>query len=335
MSPESDGHQDEPPERRAREWIVEQLDRAGLRSVGPMGEPRIRPWSIVIHVPTDGSAVWFKANRAQTGYEPALANVLARRAPEVVLTPIATDLDRGWSLFPDGGPILRSFPDDDVLRHWERVLPAYSDLQRQLSVRVGELTAAGVPDERPERLPGLFSELLDETDVLFVERPDGLSPAEFSRLRRCGPALAVRCDILATSGIAPTVDHGDLHDGNIFVRDDRYAIFDWGDASIAHPFASLLVTMSALGARYQVASDAPVLQRLRDAYLEPWTDRFSRAELLELTANAVAVAPINRALSWERGLSAVPPDLRGEYREAVPGWLRELIDAPATGQPSP
>lgn len=79
--------------RRAREWIGEQLDRAGLRGVGQLGEPRVRPWSIVIHVPTDGGAVWFKANRAQTVYEPALANVLARQAPDIVLTPIATDLD--------------------------------------------------------------------------------------------------------------------------------------------------------------------------------------------------------------------------------------------------
>ncbi len=335
MSSESDGHHDEPPGRRAREWIVEQLDRAGLRSVGQMGEPRVRPWSIVIQVPTDGSAVWFKANRAQTVYEPALANVLARHAADVVLTPIATDLDRGWSLLPDGGPILRSFSDDAVLGHWERVLPAYADLQQQLTVRVGELTAGGVPNERPERLPELFSELLDKTEVLFVEEPDGLSPEEFAQLRRFRPALAARCDILAASGIAPTIDHGDLHDGNIFVQDDRYAIFDWGDASVTHPFASLLVTMSALGARYQVASDAPVLQRLRDAYLEPWTGQFSRAELVELAAHAVSVAPVNRARSWERALSAIPPAERGEYREAVPGWLRELIDAPATGQPSP
>ena len=79
-------------------------------------------------------------------------------------------------------------------------------------------------------------------------------------------------------------------------------MFDWGDASLTHPFASLLVTMSALGARYGVSSDAPVLQRLRDAYLEPWTGTHARPELVELAAHAVALAPINRALSWERAL---------------------------------
>ena len=334
MPPETIGPHDDPLDHRAREWIIGRLDHAGLRCVGEMGEPRVRPWSIVIRVPTDDGAAWFKANRAQTTYEPALISVLARRAPDVVLTPIATDVERGWSLLPDGGPILRSFPDEDVLEHWERVLPAYADLQMKLSPRVGELTAAGVPDERPHRIPELFFGLLDKTDVLFVEEPDGLRREEFARLRQLGSALATRCDVLAHSGIAPTVDHSDLHDGNVFVQDGSYAVFDWGDASLTHPFASLLVTMSALGARYGVSSDAPVLRRLRDAYLEPWTGIHARPELVELAAHAVALAPINRALSWERALSAVPPAERGEYREAVPGWLRELIDTP-TGQPSP
>ena len=138
--------------------------------------------------------------------------------------------------------------------------------------------------------------------MLFVEEPDGLRPEEFARLRQLGSALATRCDVLAHSGIAPTVDHSDLHDGNVFVQDGSYAVFDWGDASLTHPFASLLVTMSALGARYGVSSDAPVLQRLRDAYLEPWTGTHARPELVELAAHAVALAPINRALSWERAL---------------------------------
>ena len=110
MPPETIGPHDDQLDHRAREWIIGRLDHAGLRCVGEMGEPRVRPWSIVIRVPTDDGAVWFKANRAQTTYEPALINVLARRAPEVVLTPIATDVERGWSLLPDGGPILRSFP---------------------------------------------------------------------------------------------------------------------------------------------------------------------------------------------------------------------------------
>jgi hypothetical protein len=60
-----------------------------------------------------------------------------------------------------------------------------------------------------------------------------------------------------------------------------------------------------------------------------------RSGVSPAAAHAVSVAPINRARSWERALSAVPPAERGEYREAEPGWLRELIDTPAASQPSP
>jgi Phosphotransferase enzyme family len=315
------------PGPAARRWIAAQLTEAGRQYAGEIGEPRVRPWSIVVQVATDDGSVWFKANRAQTTYEPALLGVLVQRVPGMVLTPLAIDVDRGWSLLPDGGPILRSFPDDTVLRHWERVLPAYAQLQRDLAAHLEDLTTAGVPDERPARLPELFALLLDQTDVLLVGEPDGLSPVELDQLRSVGPALTASCKVLADSAIPSTVDHGDLHDGNVFVTAAGPAVFDWGDACVTHPFASLLVTMSALRARFDLAPDAPALARLRDAYLEPWTAFHNRSELAELASLAVAIAPLNRALSWGRALSAVPPAYQREYRDAVPGWLRDLLPA--------
>jgi Phosphotransferase enzyme family len=322
---------DDPPGGEAREWIREQLDRAGRRLVGTMDETRVRPWSVVVRIRTGDGAAWFKANRAQTTYGPALVRLLTQHAPDLVLAPIATDVERGWSLMPEGGPILRSFPDDAVLRHWERLLPAYAELQRTLALQVGELTAAGVPDERPERLPELLATILDMTQVLLVDKPSGLRTEEVVRLRELVPAFAQRCAILAGSRIAPTVDHGDLHDGNVFVRDDSHAVFDWGDACVARPFASLLVTVRMIAARYGLASDAPALARLRDAYLEAWTATHTRRELVRLAAVAIAVAPLSRARAWVRALSDIPPAERGDNRDAVPGWLRELL----TVQPSP
>ncbi|HEY9376007.1 MAG TPA: phosphotransferase [Jiangellaceae bacterium] len=294
-----------------------------------MDRPRIRPWSTVVRILTDNGAVWFKANHAQTTYEAGLVRELVRQAPELVLGPIATEVEQGWMLLPDGGPILRSYPDDAVLGHWERLLPEYAELQQALSARTNDLITMGVPDDRPESMPRLLTTLLDRTEVLLVDEPEGLSADEFDRLRELSPALAARCAILASSGIAASVDHGDLHDGNVFVRAGGYAVFDWGDTSVAHPFCSLLVTMSAIRARYDLAPNATALARLRDAYLEPWTGGHTRSELIELATVATAVAPLNRARSWERALNAVPAAERGDYRDAVPGWLRELLPQPS------
>jgi len=97
------------------------------RWIGPgADEPRIRPWSTVLCIATDNGSVWFEANGPGTTYEPWLVSALADWAPGHVLEPVAIDPDRGWSLLPDGGPILRSLPDDEVLARWESILPEYA-----------------------------------------------------------------------------------------------------------------------------------------------------------------------------------------------------------------
>ena len=54
------------PEWRAEveTWISERLAHAALTATGPIEQPRVRPWSTQLVVPTDGGTVWFKANCA-------------------------------------------------------------------------------------------------------------------------------------------------------------------------------------------------------------------------------------------------------------------------------
>ncbi|MFF5175578.1 phosphotransferase [Micromonospora sp. NPDC000089] len=310
--------------RSALDWVIARLGRDGRTVTGPV-EPRQRPWSLVWRVPTDAGPFWFKANNRGTRHEAALLAELARLAPDAVLTPLAVDVDRGWTLLPDGGPSLRDVlaGDRDVSR-WERVLPAYAQLQRRTAGRVDALLAAGVPDHRPEALPELFTALLADEESLRPGAPDGLPMAAYDRLRAHRAAFARDCRRLAGYGVPATVQHDDLHDGNIFVTGDGYRFFDWGDASIAHPFGTLLVTLRAVAAGFGLPPDAPELGRLREAYLEAWTDRYDRADLREAAALATRVTALSRALSWRRALDTADPERAG-YAEAVPGWLQELF----------
>ena len=51
------------------------------------------------------------------------------------------------------------------------------------------------------------------------------------------------CAQLDGFGIPETLQHDDLHDGQVFVGDGRHLVLDWGDACISHPFFSLAVTV--------------------------------------------------------------------------------------------
>lgn len=307
-------------------WVGDRLGRHGRRVVGPV-EPRVRPWSLVWRVPTDAGNAWFKANNPGTRHEPALLDTLARLAPGRVLDPIAVDADRGWSLLPDGGPSLRDALGGDrgLLVRWERVLPEYADLQRTVAPRAGELLALGVPDHRPEVLPELFEALLDDEESLLLGAEDGLDAGAYERLRAHRTEFAEHCRRLADSGVAPSVQHDDLHDGNVFVGDDGHRFFDWGDASVAHPFGTLLVTLNSVAHAFDLPAGDRTLARLRDAYLEPWSDRHDRATLRGAARLAVRVTRVSRSLSWRRAL-ATPDPARARYASAVPGWLTELFE---------
>ena len=157
------------------------------------------------------------------------------------------------------------------------------------------------------------------------------------RIRADLGRYAELCARLADGGVPASLQHDDLHDANVFVSGNRHRFFDWGDASVSHPFLSLLVTLRVAGQALDVPNGHPVLLRLRDSYLDVWRDHGSPRELREQCAVALQVGPLQRALTWHRILQGVHPDERAQWADSVPGWTAEhlepgtLAGAPAGG----
>ena len=274
-------------------------------------------------VPTQAGTVWFKASGPGTAYEPRLIQALDAWRTPMLLSPLAVDPERSWMLLPDGGARLRDRLNGGAgVDEWLRILPAYATLQRGLAQRVPPLIDLGVPDLRPAAMPGLLARLVDDP-------ASGLGDQDRGRLRGLLPEYAGWCAMLGDSGVQPSLQHDDLHDGNVFVgapgeaAADGDRIFDWGDAVVAHPFGTLLATLRSIASRDAALGRAD-LCRLRDAYLEPWTAEQPRSALNETVQAALRVGAVGRAFAWERALSGVPPEAHGEYAGAVGEWLRDL-----------
>ncbi|HEX6920646.1 MAG TPA: phosphotransferase [Actinomycetes bacterium] len=318
----------------AEEWVAARLAEHGLAVTGETEQTHARPWSTVLRVPTAAGPVWFKASASGTAYEAPLLTALAGWTPDQVLVPLAADTGRGWLLLPDGGTTLRAQQAGHTdLAHWERGLVEYGELQRRVESRADDMVALGVPDLRPAALPARLADLLDDEELLLVGRPDGLTRAQLDRLRADLPTYARWCADLASTGVAPSLQHDDLHDANLFVGNGHYRVFDWGDASVAHPFTTLLVSLRVVADRLQLPYGAPELLRLRDAYLEPWTAEHDRAGLAEACRLALRVGAVGRALAWQRALVNATPAAMQRFGGGPAGWLLELyqptpLDAP-------
>jgi hypothetical protein len=276
----------------AQDWIDAACAGAALTRTGPV-LVRARPYSVVGRVPTDRGTVWFKASPPASRFEPALLSALAVWQPDRFTAPIAVEQDRAWALTRDGGPTLwehlERHPDPGA---WPATVRRYAQLQLDLAPRAGDLLALGLADLRPASVPGQLDRLLDDPAIeRVIDAPDGISRRQHRLLRALAPQVREWCAELGELGIPVSLDHADVHSGNIFAATGTP--FDWGDAALAHPFASLWVIL-----RTAAGQHAPALT---ETYLQPWLEAghprpaVDRALLL-----ALRIAPMARALTWGR-----------------------------------
>ena len=70
----------------------------------------------------------------------------------------------------------------------------------------------------------------------------------------------------------------------------------------------------------------PTRRRLRDAYLAPFEEFGTHAELVETLELACRVGRIARALVWQRAIRAFGAEPVDEQWRSAPGeWLRSLL----------
>ena len=118
------------------------------------------------------------------------------------------------------------------------------------------------------------------------------------RLRDAVLRVAAKCAELADYGIAETIQHDDLHDGAVYVRDGRYAILDWGDACVSHPFFSMSVTLEGVisWGREDVQNSVDT-DPYRDAYLAPFAAGRDMSGLREAFGLALRLGWVCRAVN--------------------------------------
>jgi hypothetical protein len=310
----------------ASAWIGAHLERLGTPITGAIEQPHVRPWSTVLRAPTTAGPVYFKAVTPALIYEAGVTQALEHWLPGSGPALLAVDAQRGWMLMADGGARLReTLKVDRDLRHWEIVLQRYAELQMIVAPHLPELLALGLPDARPATLPQQFARLLADEDVLQLGLPKGLTAEEHQRLHDLAPHVSALCEQLAASSAPDSIDHGDLHDGNVFLRDGHYLFFDWGDSSAGHPFISLRTVFVSVENALGLEERAPEFERLLDAYLQPWTTYAPREELQQTYDIAKCMSPLCAALRWRRAIGALEPSARTDYAHAIPSLLREFL----------
>jgi aminoglycoside phosphotransferase (APT) family kinase protein len=162
----------------------------------------------------------------------------------------------------------------------------------------------------------------------MIDQEKGLSSADFQKLQELKPRFEQICTDLSAFGIPETLNNGDFHDGNVLIKDGRVTFFDWGDATVTHPFVTLrtwFVSMEIALELDDYAPPTPEMTLLLNRYLERWESFGSKESLLSAYYLSRPVAAIVKTLLWHETISQLEGALRDEYAWIVPELFREFL----------
>ena len=316
-------------QKQAHDWIRLEAERNSIQLTGDIEQPHAYAWSTVMRVPSSEGMLFFKATAGETIFEIALTQKLAEWVPDCMPELVAVDTERGWMLMRDGGEQLRASirPTGDV-SPWEPVITRYAEVQIGLAEHVDELLRLGVPDHRLATLHAHYSGLLADEASLMLDQEKGLTSAELQQLQNLKPRFEQICANLAAFGIPETLNNGDFHDGNVLVKDGRITFFDWGDATLTHPFVSLrtfFVSMEIALKLEDYAPPTPEMTALLNRYLACWERFASKEQLLDAYNLSRPVASSVKVFLWHQTISGLDGSLRDKYAWIVPELWREFL----------
>lgn len=298
-------------------WIAEKTAENRLRIVGPISEIKATDLSVVLKVPTDQGDAYFKATTGAASHEAKLSQYLFHLLEQQVSSIIAIDERNHWLLMRDiGGRRLRGLRDEMT---WKRAIEDYASIQLLMVDHVDALISIGVPDRR---LPVLRKDIEQHLAGMCAT---GLNSEETVTVMALQPELMRMCEQM-DGIIPPSIDHGDLHSANIHIGDEGMVFFDWGDATVTHPFFSTAVFWNALEELVDSESEWPqMVQRFKPYYLTAWSKYATREELTRISAILDQLACVYRALSWHLYINPTRKDNKKTYQRPAE-WLQILLE---------
>lgn len=293
-------------------WMAQQLAALGYELLGPVEQTNSWCLSCILSAPTSRGRVFLKTGPDFPLFvnEPRLVAGLSTRFPHNVPTSLQIDAERRWMLLADFGPALahQSTPD---LR--SRMLHQFARIQQAAATDLPYLLQIGCIDRRLTCLQQQVDQLLSDAEQTIT-----LPIADLGRLRRAAPHLKALCDRLAAIGIPETLNHGDLHLGNVAHQNGNLIFFDWTDACIAHPFLDMISIFDE--------KDEALQTRLRDDYLAHWQEHAAPHQLREAWAITRPLSALHQAVSYQSILMQLEETPKQAFGDVVAHYVRQAVD---------
>ena len=308
-----------------QEWVKNTLKEKGYELLGAEETVSINRWSTTSRMQTTKGLVYQKHMAENFSNEPRLLEFLNHQKFQNVPAIIAMNNVEKIFLMEDAGQSLDEFLKSGKgnINIGADALKLLAKLQMKSIPHVDSLIKIGVYDWRLSKLPEVYEEFILSREKLLASL---LRPDEIKHLRKLSGGLKQLCHFIALLNIPETLEHGDLNDLNILIKDGNITISDFGDSSISHPFISLVTFL-----RFRGIYGMPMKQyeSLRDIYLEQWLDYGTIGNIIEAFNQINIIEPIIKCLHFLRAIDCIETSdtlLYNSNSQKIAKELRIFID---------
>ncbi|MDF1664453.1 MAG: aminoglycoside phosphotransferase family protein [Planctomycetota bacterium] len=234
---------------------------------------------------------------------------LSQLAPHIVPEPLFVHQSMNWMILEDLGEPLQSTDPGAVAA----IIETMGALQVNALEQRTTLRALNLPITT-------LRDLLIEVKEVFAcqEAKAGLSKIEHETLCEAWPAIEGMVRKLDGYCLPLTINHGDLHGGNVIERNGDLVIFDWTWASVSHPFFDLVLLY--LRNRESWAQLAP-------AYFQQWSDYEPVEQCIEAWKLAYPLGLLRMASRYRGFVASLETPTLNGFPKPVAHFLRHFLAA--------
>lgn len=307
----------------ALKWVNQQLQRHSLNPVAKLDSVHNTPWSVVAKVQHEKGVWFFKALAKHIAYELDVTTELDQLFPDHSRV-VASDSERGFLLLNDLGVNLFDYqPQSECFSLWKAALADYSRMQVKIATCTNNLSAI-LPNRTLNNAASSAWPIINS--CIDIQPREGETPLTHEDIQWLQNYFTHWHEVVSEINSVPlpnSLHHGDLHGANIAMK-EKLCVFDWGDSSWSHPFATYFISADALQSHLNI-QDSSVLEELEEAYLEPWLEFASMDELKHVLRLVNKVSPLVMFLSWAHAISNRSDQRNKGWESGLITWINEFL----------
>jgi hypothetical protein len=264
--------------------------------------------------------------------EPKITKLLSSFFPEDFPEIIYSNNDNGLIITKDfGKDILSENKDFD---NWLNAIKKFAQLQIKSIKHKDFLLKEGMFNRSLESMEEEILYYLNQDDKIFLNQDKGINSEEKQKLINSREKIKELYEKLSSYNIPETIEHGDLHSGNIAIKNNRIIFYDWSDCAISHPFMSLRPFFwnffDKEGNLKEIIEDFPDIKnpydKLLNTYLSEWLEFNTMDNLKEAFDLSQNLVWLSFSLQYILLVDSMEDHTKFQYKGHISKGFKKFIE---------